>query len=574
MNATFPPQFLEELRLRLPLAEFLSRRVRLVKSGIHTKACCPFHQEKSPSFVLYNDHYHCFGCGAHGDIITFTMQMDRLSFPDAVEKLAGEAGLPVPTTSPQDRENAAAQARGYDALLAAREYFVAQLRGTPLQYLRDRSLDDETIQRFGIGFSPADSQALITQLRGQGFSDDLLIQFGLAKKSERDGKLFSFFRDRVMFPVTDRAGRTVAFGARILPGHGDGPKYINSGDHPLFTKGKLLYNLPAARQAALDGQPIIVVEGYMDVIACAAAGLAGSVAPLGTALTETQLQLIWRLLPAHGGRHAIPLICFDGDAAGRTAASRALDRLLPFLSPEQSARFAFLPEGQDPDSLIRVHSLAGFQDILHQAIGPAEWLWQRATAGQNFDTPETRAALRRRLRQECAEIKDPDTRQQYENDLNARFEKVFPSSSLGGNLNAPPRSGSDGWQKKNAAPLVKPTASPNASTIEYRKQQLLCMTLITHPHLLDDAQEFLAHQEIQDTPLTALQQALIVTEIREREKLWDELRTGGQAETLDALWHDPQLRLTKFAFDETRAEDANAFVAEYQAQFYAKLAVG
>ena len=566
MNS-LPPQFLDELRLRLPLADFLSRRVRLVKSGIHTKACCPFHQEKSPSFVLYNDHYHCFGCGAHGDIITFTMQMDRLSFPDAVEKLAGEAGLPVPTLSPQDRENAAAQARGYDALLAAREYFVAQLRGTPLQYLRDRSLDDETIQRFGIGYSPADSQALITHLRGQGFSDDLLIQFGLAKKSDRDGKLFSFFRDRVMFPVTDRAGRTVAFGARILPGHGDGPKYINSGDHPLFTKGKLLYNLPAARQAALDGQPIIVVEGYMDVIACAAAGLAGSVAPLGTALTETQLQLIWRLLPAHGGRHTIPLICFDGDAAGRTAASRALDRLLPFLSPEQSARFAFLPEGQDPDSLIRANGLAGFQDILHQAIGPAEWLWQRATVDQNFNTPEERAALRRRLRQECAEIKDGDTRQQYENDLNARFEKVFPS----GNLAAPQRSG-EGWQKKNAAPLVKPTASPNASTIERRKQQLLCMTLITHPHLLDETHEFLVAMEFADPNLAAIQQALLVTEAREREKLWDELRAGDLAEILDALWHDPQLRLTKFAFDETRAEDAAAFVTEYQVQFYGRVA--
>ncbi len=556
--STFPPQFLDELRLRLPLADFLGRRVRLVKSGIHTKALCPFHQEKSPSFVLYNDHYHCFGCGAHGDIINFTMQAERLSFPDAVEKLAGEAGLPVPTTSPQEREAAAAQARGFDALLAALEFFRAQLRGTALQYLRDRGLDDETIERFMLGYSPADSQALITHLRGQGFAEDLLIQFGLAKKSERDGKLFSFFRDRVMFPVTDRHGRTVAFGARILPGHGDGPKYINSGDHPLFTKGKLLYNLPAARQAALDGQPIIVTEGYLDVISCAAAGLPGAVAPLGTAMTEIQLQLLWRLLPAHGGRHVVPLICFDGDSAGRTAASRALDRLLPHLSPEQSARFAFLPEGQDPDSLIRTGGLAGFQDILHQAIGPAEWLWQRATAQQNFSSPEERAALRRRLRQEVAEIRDGDTRQQYENDLNARFEKAFPSASM-----QPERSG---WQKnfgaKNSGPLVRPSAAPSQSHADLRKQKLLLMTLITHPHLLDDAQEFLAHLEIADPILAALQQSLAATPTREREHLWEELRATGQAETLDTLWHDAQLRLTKFAFDPARDEDAAAFVVE------------
>jgi len=560
--SAFPPQFLDELRLRLPLADFLGRRVRLIKSGIHTKALCPFHQEKSPSFVLYNDHYHCFGCGAHGDIITFTMQSDRLSFPDAVEKLAAEASLPVPTTSPADRAAAAAQARGYDALLAAREFFRAALRGTPMQYLRDRSLDDETIERFMIGYAPADSQALITALRGQGFSDEILVQFGLAKKSDRDGTLYSFFRDRVMFPVTDRAGRTVAFGGRILPGHGDGPKYINSSDHPLFTKGKLLYNLPAARQAALDGQTIIVTEGYMDVIACSAAGLPGTVAPLGTAMTEMQLQLLWRLLPAHGGRHVVPLICFDGDSAGRTAAARALDRLLPHLSPEQSARFAFLPEGQDPDSLIRANGLAGFQDILHQAIGPAEWLWQRATQHQSFDRPEDRAALRRRLRQEVAEIKDPDTRQQYENELNQRFEKTFPSSNLqsGGRSNS-------GWQK-NAASMVKPSTAPSAAANEKRRQRLLLMTLITHPHLLDGAQEFLAALEMTEGGMAALQQALIATTLREREKLWSELRAADQAETLDALWHDQQLRMTKFAFDETRAEDAATFIAEYQGQFY------
>ena len=552
---TLPPQFLDEIRQRLPLADYLGRHVRLVKSGIHTKACCPFHQEKSPSFVLYPDHYHCFGCGAHGDIITFAMQHERLSFIDAVEKLASEAGLPMPTQSPDDRARAAAQAQGHDILKSANDFFVAQLRGEGLQYFRDRSLDDETIRRFQLGYAPPDGQALITHLRAQKFSDDLMLQFGLAKKSTRDASLYSFFRDRVMFPVTDRAGRIVAFGGRVLPGR-DGPKYINSSDHPLFTKGQLLYNLPAARQAALDGQSIVVVEGYMDVIACSAAGLHGAVAPLGTAMTEMQLQLLWRLLPAHGGRHVVPIICFDGDDAGRTAASRALDRLVPHLSPSQTARFAFLPAGEDPDSLIRTQSLAGLQDILAQALSPAEWLWQRAVTGQDFSAPEARAALRGALRQTLSEIRDADTRAQYEADLFARFEKHFPSGS------ALPAANVRGAR----SPSIKPTAAPNAAKRDQRKLQLLIMTLITHPHLLDDGQEILAALWADDAALTALQGAVMATTLREREALWAELEATGHKETLAALWHNPQLRISKFAFDPARDEDAAAFVAECRGQ--------
>ena len=551
--STLPPQFLDELRTRLPLADYLSKHVRLVKSGMHTKACCPFHQEKSPSFVLYPDHYHCFGCGAHGDIITFAMQHERLSFVDAIEKLAREAGMQVPTASPQDREMAQQAAQGVEILTAARDFFRQHLRGESLQYFRDRSLDDETIARFQLGFAPADSQALVNYLREKKFKDELMIQFGLAKKSERDGSLYAFFRDRAMFPVTDRHGRTVAFGGRIMPGRDNGPKYINSSDHPLFTKGKLLYNLPAARQAALDGQTIAVVEGYMDVIACSAAGLTGAVAPLGTAMTEMQLQLLWKLLPAHGGRHVIPVICFDGDDAGRTAASRALDRLLPHLSPAQTARFAFLPQGEDPDSLIRTQGLAGFQDILHQAISPAEWLWQRAVQHQTFNAPEERAALRQRLRRELTEIKDNDTRQQYEADLNARFEKTFPSAAT--------RSNAPRGKNNFGAAMVKPTAPPTANASEIKKQKLLLMTLITHPQLLDQHQEFLATIEM-PLEISGLQQALLATTQHDREQLWDELRAAGHGETLDALWHDANLRLSKFAFDATRGEDAAAFLSE------------
>ena len=298
---TLPPQFLDELRARLPISAVVGKRIRLIRAGREHKACCPFHNEKTPSFTV-NDQkgfFHCFGCGAHGDVIGFVMQHDRLPFMEAVEQLAAEAGLEVPKPSPQDRERQERQRGLHDLVEAAARFFQAQL-GAPggrmaRDYLAGRGLDEEMIARFRLGYAPTDSRALIRALTEQGFEVPAMIEAGLARQPEDGRAPYAFFRHRVMFPVTDRRGRAVAFGGRIL--EGDGPKYINSPDTPLFHKGRMLYALAQAARAIADGQPAIIVEGYLDVIALHQAGFAGAVAPLGTALTEDQVALLWRLMP-------------------------------------------------------------------------------------------------------------------------------------------------------------------------------------------------------------------------------------------------------------------------------------
>ncbi len=344
----FPPSFLDELRARLPLSGIVGKRLRLQRAGREFKACCPFHNEKTPSFYINDDKqfYHCFGCGAHGDVIGFTMRFDRLSFPEAIETLAVQAGLPVPQDTPLERERFDREKRLYHLLERATAWFEEQLFAPcgrdAFNYLNGRGLNEEVLRRFHLGYAPNDGQSLIRALTKEGFAPDEMLAVGLIKKAEERNEHFSFFRNRVIFPVGDRRGRTVAFGGRAL---GDGePKYLNSPDHDLFHKGKLLYGLSRARAAINQGQPIIVVEGYMDVIALAEAGYQGAVAPLGTALTEDQLTLLWKLLPPPESRDPArdysPILCFDGDNAGLRAAARAVERALPHLGSSRTVRVA------------------------------------------------------------------------------------------------------------------------------------------------------------------------------------------------------------------------------------------
>jgi len=340
----FPPRFLDEIRDHLTLSDIIGRRIRLTRAGREFKACCPFHKEKSPSFYVNDDKgfFHCFGCGAHGDVIGFVMRHDNRSFPEAVEQLAHDAGLAVPETSPQERARAAQEKSLYQLVDKAAEFFESALYNAAnhgvLEYARGRGLSDKTLADFRIGYAPSEGGALVAYLRAQGFSDAMMLEAGVARKSERDGSLYSFFRDRLIFPVANRRGQIVAFGGRILPDHlrpadRDGfkpPKYINSSETAMFHKGRMVYADSLARQAVADGKPLVVVEGYMDVIAAHQAGFTGCVAPLGTALTEEQIMGLWAMQssgpaqgPSQGGR-AIHL-CFDGDDAGRRAASRALD---------------------------------------------------------------------------------------------------------------------------------------------------------------------------------------------------------------------------------------------------------
>lgn len=539
----FPPRFLDELRERLTLSEVIGKRVRVTRAGREFKACCPFHNEKTPSFTI-NDQkgfFHCFGCGAHGDVVGFVMRHDNLSFPEAVAFLASAAGLEVPETSAEDRQRAEKQKTLYDLVERACKWFESQLRETPgraaRSYLAGRGLSDDAMARFRLGFSPNDRHALPRLLKAEGFPDDDIVAAGLAKRPDDGGAIYSFFRNRVMFPVADRRGRVVAFGGRIMDG--DGPKYVNTTETPLFHKGSLLYGLSRARQAAADGQPVVVAEGYMDVIALAEAGFGAAVAPLGTALTENQIQELWRLIPRDVKE---PFLCFDGDGAGRRAAWRAVERILPHLGPGKSAKVAFLPEGEDPDSLIRAGGAKAMNALLEAAIPLSEALWRMEHEDRRVDTPETKAALHAALDARVRSIADPVVRELYRDDMGRRLAESlsprggqavfsqpsydFAPQNFGAFKTRPPGSGG-GWrpgggrfgQPRRHVPgtpgvvtAPSPGRGPDRRRLAAAKdlgERLLLATLINHPALFDEVGERLGMAAFPSGPLETLRAAAV-----------------------------------------------------------------
>src|SRR5579875_491518 len=361
------PQFLDELRGRLGFVEVISRRVKLQRKGREHAGLCPFHSEKTPSFWVNEEKgfFHCFGCGAHGDVIGFVMRSESLSFPEAVERLAAEAGLAVPQSSPHE---------------SARAFYETQLQGgagrEALDYLRRRGLDDVTIARFRLGFA-SQGNALKAHLLREGYDEALLLEAGLLGRNAERQETYDYFRGRVIFPIADGRGRIVAFGGRVL---GEGtPKYLNSREGELFHKGRMLYGLAHARRGAAEEGRLVVVEGYMDVIALHQAGFGIAVAPLGTALTEAQLGELWRLVDE-------PILCFDGDAAGQRAAARAAERALPLLKPGKSLRFVTLPAGEDPDTLIQRQGVAAMREILEGARPLIDLVWELEVVLHAADT--------------------------------------------------------------------------------------------------------------------------------------------------------------------------------------------
>mgnify|MGYP003393453178 CR=1 FL=1 len=428
-----PPSLLEEIRNRLPVSEVVGKHVRLIRAGREFKGVCPFHHEKSPSFYVNDDKqfYHCFGCGAHGDVITFMMRQSGMSFPDAVENLASQAGLSLPQADPKQREIYDRQKSWGQLLERAARFFQQQLQTpqgkTGLDYFYRRGLTDDAIERFRLGFAPADAKALIAALKDEGFTEPTMLEIGLIKKSDNSNDYYSFFRNRIIFPVGDRRGNIVGFGARLLSG--DGPKYINSPDHPLFHKGRLLYGISRARAAIQQNQPLIVVEGYMDVIAAVEAGYIGAVAPLGTALTEEQMLSLWKLLPKIEDRAVnhdySPILCFDGDAAGQRAATRAIERALPLINPAQTLRIAFMPLGEDPDSLLQRSGKLALQSVLDQAKPLIDVVWESGLQGRRLQTPEDKAMFRAALQRQTRLIADHDLRQLYEHDIKDRLHNLF-----------------------------------------------------------------------------------------------------------------------------------------------------
>lgn len=540
-----PPQFLEELRTRISVSEVVQKRMRLIRAGREFKAPCPFHNEKSPSFYV-NDQkgfFHCFGCGAHGDQIGFVMRYDNLSFMEAVENLAGEVGMAVPKATPQERERFERQKSLYDLVERAAKYYEQQLFShggrMALDYLRRRGLDGEGIARFRLGYAPQDGAGLYAVLTEAGYGEADMIEVGLFKRPENGKAVRNFFWNRVMFPVTDRRGRVVAFGGRVL--EGDGPKYINSAENPLFHKGHILYGMSRARQAAADGQSLIVTEGYMDVISCVMAGFEGAVAPLGTALTETQIQELWKLAPE--GRRR-PILCFDGDNAGRRAAQRAVERILPVLTPDVSARIAFMPEKEDPDSLIRGGGKAAFEAVLDRALSLEDFIWEYARQGNEPRTAEGRLTIESTINQLTDAIADKSVQYSYRAALRDKLRAAIRGAGFGeGGGRSFGGSGGPRRLRPGDIPVShlwdKSHRSGAILTDPRRRERWLLVTVLHHPALFEQVGELLGQADFSDPALEMLRQALVACLTAESaldaDGLKRHLSLRGFQETLDSL---------------------------------------
>ena len=506
---TLSPAWLDELRARTLLSAVIAPSVKLTRAGREWKACCPFHDEKTPSFTINDEKgfYHCFGCGAHGDAIRFLTDNRGMPFMDAVKELAGKAGLDVPAPDPKAKERADRTASLTDVMAEVAKWYAEQLQGLAgadaREYLKNRGIGAETVARFGIGLAPDNRTALKRALDKLG--EDKLIETGMLIQPEEAGKeSYDRFRGRLMIPIRDARGRVIAFGGRIL-GTGE-PKYLNSPDTPLFDKGRTLYNIDRAGPASRQAKRLIVVEGYMDVIALDRAGIAEAVAPNGTAVTEAQLERMWRLDGA-------PIMCFDGDNAGRKAAIRAAMRALPHLGPERTLRFVELPPGQDPDDLVRSGGRDAIEALLEAPEPLVERLWRHELGDAPLSTPEARAGLRQRLIEHSNAIGDPALRRLYRDQWLRRFdEEIAPQRAYRPRIGRPFQRGK--FVKGKGFVLPDPPASPTARAIgsagiDPRTARSLLVGFVNFPEALADNAEQLAALPISDSKFTQIRDDLL-----------------------------------------------------------------
>ncbi len=504
----FPPQFLDEIRTRLSVSSVVGRRVKLIRRGREFVGLSPFTNEKSPSFTINDDKgfYHCFSSGEHGDVFTFVMKTQNLTFPEAVERLAEEAGLEMPQQTPQDIEQAAQGTRAREAVEAACALYEQTLTAPEgrkaLEYLQGRGLSAETIKRFRLGYAPG-GNVLKSKMMARGMKEDVLLETRLLSPGKDGRESFDFFRDRVLFPIFDLRGRPVAFGGRVMAAD-EQPKYLNSPDTPLFHKGQLLYGLALAREAVAQKKEIIVAEGYMDVIGLAQAGFQNAVAPLGTAMTENQIELLWRMSPE-------PILCFDGDKAGRAAALRAAERALPLLKPGLSLRFAMMPQGKDPDDICRREGPEAMAQVLTAALPLSDIMWRQLLAEHQTDTPERRAGLKTAALAKAEVISDGTVRDQYRYLFQERLSELFrpPKAAWGTGRSTGPRRGGREAYGRPPAPLPPAPARRIVSdtTLARRtRERILLATLLNHPGLTDRVEERLGSLTLADSRLDSLRQ--------------------------------------------------------------------
>ncbi|MGA7545894.1 MAG: DNA primase [Methyloceanibacter sp.] len=536
----FPDSFLDEIRARLPVSQVVSRRVPLKRRGREFVGLSPFNKEKTPSFTV-NDQkgfYHCFSSGKHGDVFGFVMETEGLSFPEAVERLAGDAGLEMPKPDPQFERVAKERLGLLDVLEAAAAFFQEQLQAREgreaLAYAERRGLIPDTIREFRIGYAPGGKDPLKTALIKRGFTESQLLEAGLLVQPDDGRSLFDRFRHRLIIPILDPKGRVMAFGARALDDQAQ-PKYLNSPETKLFDKGSTVFNFAGARNAAFETGELIVVEGYMDVIALHQAGFKNVVATLGTAFTERQMERLWLIAPE-------PVICFDGDRAGEAAAARAIDRMLPNLREGHSFRFAFLPEGTDPDDLVRDQGAATLAQCLAGAKPLVDLVWLRELQAGAIDTPERRAAFEERLERLLGQIANARVRDHYRREVKDRLFALWREKGR--------RSTPDAQRPRAPAPGG---GNPLPSSIGFATTVILA--LANHPWLLDPFAEEVATLELKPKPLAELLSLLTRTIFDHpgitRERLVEMLAESRHAKLLNRLGRDSAFKRLAFLQPET-----------------------
>lgn len=601
------PDFLDEIRARVRVSDVVGRRVKLTRRGREFVGLSPFNKEKSPSFTV-NDQkafYHCFSSGKHGDVFAFLQEVEGLSFPEAVERLAEEAGLEVPQNARVDKRVAEVQRTLLDVVEFAAQFFEQTLQSEggrqARAYLEGRKLEPQTWKTFRLGYAPDNRMALTNFLKSKNVSLDLMEEAGLLTKNDA-GDRYDKFRNRIMFPIEDARGRVIGFGGRALERDSNRPKYLNSPETPLFHKGRILYNHHRARAAAHNTQSVLVGEGYMDVIALAQAGFTHAVAPLGTALTQDQLGLMWRMAPE-------PVLCFDGDKAGLKAAYRAIDLALPLLKAGHSLRFALLPEGQDPDDIIAASGPKGFQDVLERARPLVEALWSREVQTHDVSTPEFRAGFEKRMSELLATIQEQRVRDHYRREFGNRWNDLFPrrtgarngrasskmthhSPSNWDNRNA--RAGKGTWNGASGPPvpsgaLLQSNLARSGGTSAFyendsqksapdtalMRELVIVMTIVNHPELLESIEEDFVSLDIHSTDLDRVRREILEHAVSspgvDRGALMTHLHKQGVGKIVERYLASNALRSFRIVAAEASADEAlqgwkNAFAIHDRAK--------
>lgn len=560
-------KFIDELRAKISIADVVGEKVKLVRKGREYTGLCPFHNEKTPSFTVNEakGFYHCFGCGAHGDILKFEMDANNLSFMEAIEKLAHKAGLEVPKTTPENKVEVEKRKSLYEIMELAVKFFERNLRlpegRAALDYLHNRrGFSDDIITKFRMGYAPANN-GLRAWLASKNVSESDMGDLGLVSLAENNTskRTFDFFRDRVMIPIFDKAGRPIAFGGRVM---GDAqPKYLNSPETPIFQKRRILYNMNYARDKAFEAKKLLICEGYMDVIALDAYGIGYAVAPLGTALTEDQIMETWRV-------NAEPICCFDGDGAGIRAAMRSVDRALPILKPGYSLQFLFLPDKQDPDEFLKAKGAEEFLKLLEDTKPLKDILWQKYTEGKVFDTPEKKALLEKTMKDEAAKIADETVRNYYAQDLSSRlYYEIGKGAKSAYHQEFNPQNRKNYREKMQNGLNVGIVRS--SRVIDEAVVKFMIAAMIYCPSLIAEYEEKIAEFEIKNVGLRKLFDTLVdvATDLENPDVniITNLLCERGLKAEIEALWEVKMLKSQKADVLKLR-DEINTKILEVQLQ--------